>query len=376
VSTLLVLGIALALAFANGGNDQFKGVATLYGSGVTSYRKALLWATVTAAFGALGVFAFGGGLLAAFSGKGLVPDSVVALRSFSVAVGIGAAGAVLLATRFKLPVSTTHALVGALFGVGLVASPVGGNFDKLQNSFLIPLLFSPVLALVLFLGIYPILHFARLRFGVSRETCVCIGEEVLAIAPAGVSVAQARQMILTNAFPTVTVDSAANCEDRYQGNLLGVKASTVVDSLHFLSAGSVCFARAMNDVPKMAALLLISGIASPTTAILGIAVLMLVGGLVQSKKIAETMSKDVTEMNPGQGFTANLVTSGIVLFSSKLGLPVSTTHVACGSIFGLGAVNRTLQVKTLKKILLAWVVTLPLSALLGYGAFLVLNGRI
>jgi len=76
------------------------------------------------------------------------------------------------------------------------------------------------------------------------------------------------------------------------------------------------------------------------------------------------MSQKITRMNPGQGFTANLVTSILVGTASRLGLPVSTTHVSCGSLFGIGVVNGTARLKMILTILFAWVTTLPLGALL------------
>lgn len=77
------------------------------------------------------------------------------------------------------------------------------------------------------------------------------------------------------------------------------------------------------------------------------------------------MSKKITAMNPGQGLTANLITSGLVLAASPLGLPLSTTHVSCGALFGIGAVTRQAHWKTIAGIFAAWLVTLPLAALLG-----------
>ena len=85
------------------------------------------------------------------------------------------------------------------------------------------------------------------------------------------------------------------------------------------------------------------------------------------------MSRKITTMNPGQGFTANLVSSLLVAGASRLGLPVSTTHVAVGSLFGIGLVNRTANAKMIGTILLAWVTTLPLGAALAAGAYLVLR---
>ena len=298
------------------------------------------------------------------------------MKSFSLAVGMGAAVTVLLATRFKLPVSTTHALVGSLIGAGFLASPSGVNFHQILGTFVMPLLISPGLAAVLFLLIYPLLHQIRVRSGVTRETCVCVGTEVVAMAPAAATLADARAMLAANAFPTISAGTQAACFDRYQGSLFGIQAGSVIDVTHYLSAGAVCLARAMNDVPKMAAILLIGGAFSPALAIVAVAAAMLLGGVVQSRRIAETMSENVTAMNPGQGFTANLVTSGIVLFASRLGMPVSTTHVACGSLFGLGAANRGLNMEMFRKILLAWVVTLPLGAITSGLLFLALRSLI
>lgn len=70
-------------------------------------------------------------------------------------------------------------------------------------------------------------------------------------------------------------------------------------------------------------------------------------------------------MNPGQGFTANAITSLLVIGASTLGLPVSTTHVSCGALFGIGAVTRQAHWTTIRHILLAWLVTLPIAATLG-----------
>ena len=74
-------------------------------------------------------------------------------------------------------------------------------------------------------------------------------------------------------------------------------------------------------------------------------------------------------MNPGQGFTANLVTGLLVVFASRFGLPVSTTHVSVGSIFGIGMVTRAANTRIVGEIVLSWVLTLPLAALLGAAVY-------
>ncbi len=100
---------------------------------------------------------------------------------------------------------------------------------------------------------------------------------------------------------------------------------------------------------------------------------MAVGGLIHSKRIAVTMGKKVTAMNPGQAFTANLITGVMVLVASRFGVPVSTTHVSCGSIFGIGISKKNINLKVLSHIILAWVTTLPLGFMCGLILILILN---
>ena len=98
-------------------------------------------------------------------------------------------------------------------------------------------------------------------------------------------------------------------------------------------------------------------------SVVGIAIAL--GGLLSARRVAETMSKKITEMNHGQGFTANLITSAIVIGASRLGMPVSTTHVSCGSLFGIGAVTGKGKPRMIATVLAAWVTTLPVGAALG-----------
>jgi phosphate/sulfate permease len=117
----LVLG-ALAVAAANGANDNFKGVATLFGSRTASYRTSLAWATLTTFAGSLAAMFLGSRLAAAFTGHGLLPSRVVAETTLLTAVAVGAALTVGVAARAGIPISTTHAILGALLGAGAIAT--------------------------------------------------------------------------------------------------------------------------------------------------------------------------------------------------------------------------------------------------------------
>jgi len=87
--------------------------------------------------------------------------------------------------------------------------------------------------------------------------------------------------------------------------------------------------------------------------------------LIQSRRVAETMSRRITDLNTGQGLTANLVTAALVLGASSFGVPVFTTHVSCGAIFGIGAVNGKRHWKVITMILVTRLTTLPLGLALG-----------
>ncbi|HZS04441.1 MAG TPA: anion permease [Blastocatellia bacterium] len=360
----LIIAAVLLLAYSNGANDNFKGVATLFGSGTTSYRKALAWATITTGAGSLLALLLASGLVNTFKGRGLVPDAVTTQPAFLVAVSLGAALTVLIATRTGMPISTTHALTGGLVGAGLLAT--GGNikFAALGSSFVLPLLFSPLLAMAITVIVYPAFKFMRRAFGITSHTCVCVGTvyEPVVIQPEGT-------MALASTGTVIQAGQMADCVERYQGRMLGVEAGGMLDVVHYLSAGAVGFARGLNDTPKIVALLLAAQAVAPNTGLALVAVVMAVGGLLNARKVAETMSKKITRMNPGQGFTANLVTAFLVTTASRWGLPVSTTHVSNGSLFGIGAVNRTANTRMILTILLAWVTTLPLAALIAAVAY-------
>ena len=166
-------------------------------------------------------------------------------------------------------------------------------------------------------------------------------------------------------MPETLVANKAYCRSSYSGQFPGISARQLLDGLHYLSSGLVCFSRALNDTPKIVALLLIGSRFDLNFSILAVGIAMLTGGLIHSKRIAITMGKKVTTMNPGQAFTANFITGIIVIGASKIGMPVSTTHVSCGSIFAIGIANKKINLKILSQIILAWVTTLPLGFMFG-----------
>jgi len=314
MTAALFLAVAF-VAFTNGANANFKGVASLYGSGTTSLRRAALWGTATTFLGSLAAIVLAEGILKSFSGRGLVDDALVASREFVCAVAMGAAVTSFLATRLGFPVSTTHCLIGALLGAGS-AGGTAIQLAALGSNFFLPLVVSPLLAAVAGVTLYPLFRTLRL-------------------AP----------------------DSR----------------SPLLDGLHVLSAGAASFARGLNDTPKMAALMLAVPGVSASTAILVVGIAIALGGLLDIRRVAETLGKKITGLNPGQGFVASLVTAGLVTTASASHLPVSTTHVSVGALLGIGIVTRKARWRKIGEVLIAWISTVPCGAALAALAYWILK---
>lgn len=308
--------LVAAVAYANGANDVSKSIATLVGSGVSEYRKAVLWATGWTVAGALLSTLTGAALVKTFSTGLLASESAVTL-SLATAAIVGTTGWVLLASRVGLPVSTTHALTGSIVCAAAVAIGVSQvKWAVLAQKVALPLLLSPFLGLVL--AVLLILLVSRLR------------------------------------------DSRA------------------LGPVHWLASGAVAGARGLNDAPKLVGLgillLLMSFQARPDRfqgygLALLIAVAMGVGSYLGGLRVTETLAKKVTKMDDREGTAANVVAGVLVSGAALLGLPVSTTHVVSGSIIGIGVERRDgrLDLRVVRDMVLAWVVTLP-----GAGAIAVL----
>ncbi len=351
---------ALFLAFSNGANDNFKGFATVWGSASLPYRNALILATVATILGGLASVLIADTLVVQFSGKGLVPDALANTPDFALAVGGGAAFTVMLATRLGFPVSTTHALVGGLVGAALADSAGAVDFGNLGSKFFAPLLISPFLSAFMALAAYLVLK--RLRPTPSGEECICLvdGDPL----PAGHVGLVVRTSAACRA-PHLVIASEEACDEAPRP-IARTSIGKMLDGLHLFSATTICFARGVNDAPKLAALLIAANLLSGTASAIAITAAMALGGWLLSRRVAETMSLKLNHLDTTQGISANLITASLVLFASRLGVPVSTTHVSVGSIIGTGAAGGTLDLSVVRNVLLSWIATLPIAAGLAF----------
>jgi inorganic phosphate transporter, PiT family len=364
----IILLIVLFLAFSNGANDNFKGVATLFGSGTINYKKALTWATITTFSGAIFSVFLAEKLLKNFSGKGLIPDELLANPSFAGAVALGAACTVFLATKIGMPISTTHSLTGALAGSGIIAAGSSFNFVKLSEKFFFPLIASPLLALVIAFSSYIVFRFFRRKLKVEKTSCICATREQKVAFQM-----DNNQISETSSKLHIRTGHSNECDAAYSGKIFGLSAQWLLNTLHYTSAGVVSFSRGLNDTPKIAGILLLVSSINGGFTLPSIAIAMALGGILNAKKVAHTMSNKITKMNDGQGFTANLSTAVLVSTASIHGLPVSTTHVSVGSILGIGIANKKGNWKVIREVLLSWVLTLPVAAACAALFYLILN---
>jgi len=358
LTSILFISVCF-LAYANGANDNFKGVASLFGSGTVNFRQALTWATLTTFAGSITALLLAQTLLVKFSGKGFAPDELIHTLPFMIAVAGGAGMTVILATRYGFPISTTHALLGAMAGSTLLATSGNISLSPLLGNFVLPLLLSPFVALLLAGLLYRVANRWLNHRQLTDNLCLCVEKPNSLVLAADANMTLA---IDTTLIPALSVDGQEACAGRQASLILGFNFERLRDGLHFCSAGTVCFARGLNDTPKIAALLLLAPSFALQWIIIAVALFMLLGGVFNALRVAETMSHKITRITHEQGLSANLVTALLVIFASKLGLPVSTTHVAVGSLFGIGLVSGKANTGVITSIALSWLVTLPCAA--------------
>jgi PiT family inorganic phosphate transporter len=370
----LLIGIFLVvlLAFANGANDVSKGIATLVGSGVTDYRKAIFWGAFWTVSGGLLGTIFSLTLVKTFT-KDILSGDVNYSILLSFAVLGGTIAWVSLASRLGLPVSTTHSITGAICGAALVSIGLQGvQWSSLIHKIVLPLLLSPLLSLAVTFLIFPLL-----RRGLSgwEGHCLC----VLPAQPAQVVQRHGNMLRVLPAEPGIM--TFAGTAEECQGKK-AVSLTLNLDSFHWLTSGLVSFARGLNDAPKIVALLvtfsLFNGMDSGYLlgqGFVAVALGMGLGSWLAGRRVTQVLAEKVTRMDHLQGFSANLTTAILVISAAKFGFPVSTTHVSSCAIMGVGLRQGKdrLDWKLVAEIILAWLMTLPMSGLLAAGIYWLLT---
>jgi len=307
------LTVLFVLAFANGANDVGKSVASLTSStgpgGPRLGRRPLLWGGVFSGLGSVSAILISGRLLTVFTPQSILRNTTD--LSFILAVLIGATVWILIATFFRLPVSTTHTILGAVL---------------LQGIFL---------------------------FGVSSLKLDFLAIRVLLPLAAGPFVALIALSILGR------LTRRPQTQDK--------KSPRFAKISHWGSAAATAYARGINDAPKMAALGAFFFLAGSADAVLVpysiVAAAIIVGSLVLGHRVALTLADRAVPLDHTQRLQAGLATAALVSAGAYLVAPLSTTHVHAGSTAGIGG-RKEVIVSALRGMVLPWLVTLPAAGLL------------
>ena len=331
---VLVVFVALGFEFVNGFHDTANSIATVVSTKVLTPRLAVAWASAWNLVGALS-----GTAVATTIGKGLVDTNAVDMTVLLCAL-LSAIAWGLLTWWLGLPSSSSHALVGGLCGATLAGSR--GNLAVLHWStglwpkVVLPMVLSPIAGFVggmMLMGAIMI-AFSRVR---PRTVSLFFGKAQLASAgfmgfSHGSNDAQKTMGILTLTLFTATREGLFP---------------------HLPAWASFLRIPEFNSVPKW--------------IIITCAVTMAAGTAGGGMRIIKTMGQKLVKLQPVQGFAAETAAACVIYGSSLVGVPVSTTHVISTSIMGVGATNRFSAVKwgVVERIVFAWVLTLPVTGLLG-----------
>jgi PiT family inorganic phosphate transporter len=396
--TLLVVGAALALymAWAIGANDVANAMGTSVGSGALTLRRAILVAAVLEFAGAVLV----GGHVTDTIRKGIVdPGPFVGsehLFAYGMLAALASAGTwLMIATRFGWPVSTTHSIVGAIVGVGLV---VGGesavNWPKVAQ-IVLSWVTSPLVGGALAYGIFVLtrrlildsdnpvaqarrygpLFFFWVFFVLGLVTLFKGLENLNLDFGFGTSVALAFTLGLVGAvigfffLRHVPLHRELDSGSRFAG------VERLFAVLQILTACAVAFAHGSNDVANAIGPLAAVANTVTTGTLEGKAPLepwmlavggfgIVVGLATYGYKVMETIGRKITELTPSRGFAAELAAATTIVLASRLGIPVSTTHTLVGSVLGVGLARGigALDLGVVGRILISWLATLPTGA--------------
>ena len=322
---MLVAVVVLAVGFdyINGFHDTANAIATSVATRALRPQHALLMATFFNFFGA-----FAGTAVAKTIGAGLVDEKTTSQVIVAAAL-IGAITWNLITWRLGLPSSSSHALIGGLLGATAIAVGTGAfKWDGIINKVLVPLVSSPIVG---FIGAFLLM------------------------------------VILLWVFQRRSRKSMA----------------TGFRRLQIFSAGYMAFAHGSNDAQKtmgIITLALFSAGVIPTTdvpvwVIVVAASAISLGTATGGWRIMNTMGHKVVKLEPVHGFAAETTAATVLLVTARLGMPVSTAHVISSAIMGVGSSKGLHGVHwgVARRILVAWVLTIPAAASIGALSWVVLN---
>jgi PiT family inorganic phosphate transporter len=322
---LLIIVIAIVFDYTNGVHDSANAIATIVSTKVVSPVQAV---TMAAALNLIGAFI--GTHVASTIGKGIVnPEIIAGCQTIILAALLGAILWNLITWYFGLPSSSSHALIGGLIGAAVAYKGWDTlQFGSIVEKVILPLFLSPLAG---FIGGY--LLMVALAWG----TCK--------LKPKKMNKLFRRLQVLASAFMALT-----------HGSNDGQKTMGIITLALFL----------FHKIPS---------IEVPFWVKLICALAMAIGTASGGWKIIKTMGKKIFKMEPVHGFAAETSSSLVIMSASLIGAPISTTHVFSSSILGVGSSKRFSAVRwgVAGQMVIAWVLTLPASAVVGAICFYIIH---
>jgi PiT family inorganic phosphate transporter len=381
-----------------GANDVANAMGTSVGSKSLTFKQAVLIAAVAEFAGAF----FVGGHVSDTIRKGMLDPGIFQDTPmhlvFGMIAALIAAGVWLnVASYLGWPVSTTHSIVGAVVGFGVIAGGWEalnwGQLGKIVMSWVVSPVMGALFAYILFRVLTRLIFNTRNPLQHTKEVLPFLVFLVFFILSQSMVYKGLKNLHLNLEFThavlvSVAVGLIAYIVARFLSSTIpeervkGLRGQFVVTEhifkyLQMITAFYIAFAHGSNDVANaVGPLAAVVAILNEGTVhmkvempawILGLGGGGIVVGLfVWGAKVMKTVGEKITELTPSRGFSATFAGATVVLICSKMGLPISTTHTLVGSIIGVGLARGlpALNVSIIKTIFVSWVATLPFTAIL------------
>ncbi|MDG6218279.1 MAG: inorganic phosphate transporter [Candidatus Thermoplasmatota archaeon] len=391
------------MAWSIGANDVANSIASAVGAKAITFKQAVIIAGILSVIGAVFV---GEHVVETVKGNivdvSMIANSTILLIGFISAL-LAAAFWVTISTWFEMPISTTHSLIGALMGFGLIAGGISSIHWSKIGSVALSWVLSPLFGCILAFFVFKII--VRFIFAKDNpvESAKIVGPFIIGITAflivssllletslsdkLGITLFQ-DAMVLSGIVAVLVIIISLlylrNVKARYADDYGTVEG--IFRKLQITTSCYVAFAHGANDVANaigpVAAIIPLAqtGEMNPAAqipfwllAIGGVGIAF--GTLTWGKRVMKTVGNRITNLTNTRGFSVDFGAATTVLVASKLGLPISTSHTVVGAVIGVGLARglEAIDLKIIKKIVISWLVTLPIAAVTSIVIFFVLK---
>ena len=402
---LLLLGMACLFSFfmawGVGANDVANAMGTSVGARAITIKQAIIIAMI---------FEFAGAWLAGGEVTTTIRSSIIDVETagfderpellvYGMLSSLLAAGIwLIIASRYGLPVSTTHSIIGAIVGFAAVGisfdAIMWGQIGSIVASWVVSPLVAGIISFSLFMTVQHLVLSTDNPFANAKKYVpyyiflvgfvIAMVTMVKGLRHVGLEITFAQSTAMAIGFGIITMligvfmlrqipDPSSNMRHHQFASVESVFAILMV-----FTACSMAFAHGSNDVANaigpLAAInsIVQSGGVFEVESVLPMWILLLGGvGIVSGLaiwgyRVIATIGRNITELTPSRGFAAELAAAATVVIASGTGIPVSTTHTLVGAVLGVGVARGigALNLNIVGKIFLSWIVTLPIGALL------------